>query len=97
MTEPVDEESYELKMASSAARAIREKLPEAIAWAALELIDGPLLENPHRVGAPLEGELAGRHGARVGPEYRVVYRIDDVNRIVEVIRIARRADIYGIG
>lgn len=43
---------YELVVASPAARAIRETLPEAVAYAVIDFITGPLLENPKRVGAP---------------------------------------------
>ena len=41
----------------------------------------------------LENELARLHGAHVG-DYRVIYRIDDEQRTVEVLRIVRRADVY---
>ena len=96
MTEQDQGEPYDVKLATSVSRAISETLPESVAWAALGLINGPLLANPYRVGAPLEDELAGKYGARIGPEYRLVYRIDDEQRIVEVLRIGRRADVYGI-
>jgi mRNA interferase RelE/StbE len=62
---------------------------------AVEFITGRLLQNPHRLGAPLGNELAGSYGARLGPDYRVVYDIDDDQRVVKVLRIGRRADIYG--
>jgi mRNA-degrading endonuclease RelE of RelBE toxin-antitoxin system len=52
------------------------------------------------MSAPVLGEPFGRYdglySAHVG-DYRVEYDIDDVNRVVEVVRVARRADIYGIG
>jgi mRNA interferase RelE/StbE len=37
--------------------------------------------------------LAGYHGARRGT-YRIVYRIDDSNRVVHVLDIDHRPDIY---
>jgi mRNA interferase RelE/StbE len=93
---PADSQGpYQLIMARSAARAVAEVLPQGAAWAVREFIDGPLLENPHRVGGPLRGRLEGKHAARVG-EYRVEYEIDDEARTVKVLRVARRADIYGI-
>lgn len=88
-------EPYQLRMASSAARAIAERLPEGAAWAVLAFITDRLLAHPHRVGTPLHGPLEGLHGAHVG-DYRVEYDIDDETRTVEVVRVARRADIYGI-
>jgi mRNA interferase RelE/StbE len=88
-------EPYGLQMASSASRAIAERLSEGAAWAVLAFISGPLLANPHRVGTALHGPLEGLHSAHVG-DYRVEYDIDDNARTVEVVRVARRADIYGI-
>jgi mRNA interferase RelE/StbE len=93
--EPEPEERYGLVVAGSAARAIQRELPEPVAWAAIEFINGPLLDNPRRVGHPLQNELAGLYGARVG-DYRVVYRINEEQREVEVIRVAHRAKVYGI-
>jgi len=58
-----------------------------------EFLKGQLLDNPHRVGKPLTRELAGYHSARRGA-YRVVYRIDDDARVVHVVRIDHRANVY---
>ena len=52
-----------------------------------------LAVNPHRVGKPLFGPLAGCHGARRGT-YRIVYRIDEDSRIVHVLDIDHRSEIY---
>ena len=84
-------------MASSAARAIAETLPESVAWAAQDFIAGPLIRYPRRVGALLDQELAGLYSARIGRDHRIVYRVDDEKCEIKVIRIAHRADVYGIG
>ncbi len=42
---------------------------------------------------PLFGPLAGCHGARRGT-YRIVYRIDEASRIVHVLDVDHRSDIY---
>jgi len=76
-----------------AVRAIRETLPEAVAFAVIDFITGPLLENPRRVGAPLREELDGVWSARRGT-YRIPYRIDDDNSEVVVLRVAHRRDAY---
>lgn len=86
---------YELVVAPAASRAISKVLPESAAWAVIDFINGRLLANPHRIGYPLHGRLAGLHGAHVG-NYRVEYDIDDEDRRVDVLRVAHRADIYGI-
>ena len=54
---------------------------------------GPLCENPHRVGHPLQRELTGLWSARRGA-YRVVYEIDDESAAVIVVRLDHRADVY---
>jgi mRNA interferase RelE/StbE len=96
VTEQADSDGpYELIVASSASYALSEVLPEGAAWAVIEFINGRLLDNPHRLGAPLHGALEGLYSAHVD-DYRVVYDIDDEARTVEVVRVARRADIYGI-
>jgi mRNA-degrading endonuclease RelE of RelBE toxin-antitoxin system len=84
---------YELVVTAPAARAIRKTLPEAVAFAVIDLITGALLENPKRIGAPLRGQLEGVWSARRGT-YRVLYRVDDENREVIVLRVGHRRDIY---
>ena len=86
------ESPWDLVVAGPARRAI-DRLPEKIALAVLDYLVGPLLENPHRVGKPLRGDLLGLHSARVGA-YRIVYEIDEGSRTVRVIYIDHRADIY---
>jgi mRNA-degrading endonuclease RelE of RelBE toxin-antitoxin system len=71
-----------------------ESLPGPIAWAVIAFCDGPLSENPHRVGKALRYQLSGLHSARRG-EYRVIYRIDDAVITVDVIRVRHRGRAYG--
>lgn len=84
---------YDIRFQPAARRAISNRLPETVATAVLEFCDATLAVNPHRVGKPLFGPLAGCHGARRGT-YRIVYRIDESSRIVHVLDIYHRADIY---
>jgi mRNA interferase RelE/StbE len=85
---------FEIHWASPAKRALR-RLPEKVATAAIELIYG-LASNPSRVGRPLRFELEGLHSVHRG-DYRVVYRIDDRHRRVQVLAIGHRADVYRRG
>jgi hypothetical protein len=55
-----------------------------------------LFENPHRVGEQLRGDLAGIHSARRGT-YRVLYRVNESQREVVVLRIDHRRDVYRPG
>jgi mRNA interferase RelE/StbE len=86
-------DGYELIVADPAARAIAETLPEPVAAAVIDFITGSLLENPRRVGRELRNELTGIHSARRG-SYRVLYRIDESERTVTVLRIDHRGDAY---
>ena len=74
-------------------RALAGKLPEAVAAAALAFITGPLLEEPHRIGKQLLPPLDDRFSARRGT-YRIIYRIDGEARVVTVVNIALRRDVY---
>jgi mRNA-degrading endonuclease RelE of RelBE toxin-antitoxin system len=89
----VTESRYEVVVTAPAARAIRETLPEAVAFAVIDFITGPLLDTPRRVGAALRDELEGVWRARRGT-YRILYRIDDDRREVIVLRVGHRGDIY---
>jgi mRNA interferase RelE/StbE len=89
----VTEARYELVIAPSARRQLREHLPENVGSAAYEFIVGPPLENPHRVGKRLHPPLADRHSARRGT-YRVVYRIDDELQRVTVVGVIHRSVAY---
>ena len=84
---------YRLRIASPAARALTDRLPEKVATAAFAFITGSLRDDPHRVGKPLEPPLAPAWTARRGT-YRILYTVDDTRRIVEVTAIRHRADAY---
>jgi mRNA interferase RelE/StbE len=90
----VTADPYELGMARPARRAISELLPQDVAAAAVEFITGPLLEMPYRIGKPLRGELAGFHSARLGTEWRILYRIDESKHTVVVEDIQHRSTAY---
>ena len=84
---------YELIVARPPARAIAETPPEAVRAAVIEFITATLIENPRRVGRELRNELAGIHSARRG-SYRILYRIDERQRTVTVLRVDHRGDVY---
>lgn len=86
---------YRLRIARPAAKALAELLPEKVAAAAYEFITGPLLDDPHRVGKPLDPPMAPAWTARRG-SYRILYHLDDTGGIVEVTAIRHRCDAYRI-
>jgi mRNA-degrading endonuclease RelE of RelBE toxin-antitoxin system len=87
-------EPYELGLARPARRAISESLPEDVPVAAVAFITGPLLEAPYRVGKPLRDPLSGFHSARLGTQWRVLYRIDESKHAVIVQDIQHRSTAY---
>lgn len=51
-----------------------------------------LKENPY-AGKPLSYDLAGLRSLRVG-KYRIIYKIDEENKIIYLISIGHRVKIY---
>jgi mRNA interferase RelE/StbE len=85
-------EAYELRTTPTV-RALSDTLPEAVAAAAYEFITGPLLTDPYRIGKRLLPPLDDRFSVRRGT-YRVIYGIDDTTRVVTVVDVAHRRDVY---
>jgi mRNA interferase RelE/StbE len=77
-----------------AARAERQlsQLPEKVAAAVAETL-ATIRENPRRVGKRLHFELEGVWSTRRGP-YRILYEIDARRRLITVIAIGHRSDVY---
>ena len=84
---------YTVIFSARARRNLHENLPLDVAAAAMETIDGPLTINPHRVGKPLDEPFDGYYSARRGT-YRIIYRINDDKRTVEIHSIRHRRDAY---
>ncbi len=84
---------YDVRLTSPAIRSLR-RLPPKLADAVQRFCDGPLADNPARVTKSLGAELDGMRSGYVGVAYRVLVRIDDHARVVHVMRIAHRADVY---
>ena len=92
MSDESSEQPYKLRTTSTVRRALSETLPEAVATAAYEFITGPLLREPYRVGKRLVPPMDDRFSTRRGT-YRIIYRIDDKNRVVTVVDVDHR-DVY---
>jgi len=89
VTEPAP---YRTRFTATARRDL-DRLPPRIVSAVIEFAFGDLAREPHRVGKPLGQELLGQFSARRGP-YRLLYRIDDAQLIVWILRVDHRADVY---
>jgi mRNA interferase RelE/StbE len=83
-------DAYEATLSVDAAKSIR-KLPKQVQRAVVAALTA--LENDPRGGKPLIGELAAIWSLRRG-DHRILYRIDDRERRVEVARLGHRRDVY---
>lgn len=83
---------YDLRITPEGARSL-DRLPEKILAAVAETIYGPLAENPQMLGRSLVGALEGLRVARRG-DYRIIYEIDEDERLVIVHRVKHRRDVY---
>lgn len=77
-----------------ARRALAEELPLKVAVGVSEFITGPLGESPRRVGKELGPPLTGVYSAHVMRDWRVLYVIDEEDRLVTVRDIRHRRDAY---
>jgi len=87
-----DERLWRVELTSPAIRDLG-RIPPRYASAIVEFLTAVLPINPPRMGKPMRNELEGLHGARRG-DYRVLYRIDQEQHAVFVIRIDHRGRIY---
>jgi Cytotoxic translational repressor of toxin-antitoxin stability system len=83
---------YTVRFTATARRDLG-RVPPRVLSAVVEFAFGDLSRQPHRVGKPLRRDLAGTFSARRGP-YRVLYRIDDEQLTVAILRVDHRADVY---
>ena len=84
---------YEVELKPRALKAIHEDLPPKIVDVVLYFINGPLRENPQRVGKLLDAPYRDTWSARRG-DYRIIYVIHkDLGKIV-VLDIKHRSHVY---
>lgn len=83
---------YSVRLRGAAAKEYR-GLPETIQQRVLEVLVG-LQQEPRPAGAkPLAGQLQGLLRIRIG-DYRVVYQVEDDERLISIIRIRPRGRAY---
>lgn len=98
-SEPVQEgvaeqpSPYTVLLSRQARRNLSENLPVDAAIAATETVEHAVAVNPARVGRPLDEPFDGYYSARRGT-YRIIYRIDEAKRVVEIHSIRHRRDAY---
>ncbi len=74
------------------ARRQFDRLSISVAGAVFETLRA-IAENPQRLGKRLTLEHEGRFSARRGP-YRIIYELVEDERLVRVIAIGHRRDVY---
>jgi mRNA interferase RelE/StbE len=84
---------YAVWMTSTTRRQLSGDLPEGVATAVLEFGAGPLAQDPHRAGKRMRPPLADQRNARRGT-FRVLYEVDAEARVVTILAIGHRRDIY---
>jgi mRNA-degrading endonuclease RelE of RelBE toxin-antitoxin system len=82
--------SYRLLYASGA-RQLVQRLPPDLKPLVKQAIER-LKDDPH-AGKALRFDLAGYHSL-ASQRYRIIYRVRDVDRVVEIHHFGRRADVY---
>lgn len=87
-------DTWSVDVTRPARRALADRLPSDVAFAAGELLTGALTRNPYRVGKLLNPPFTGDRAARVMREWRVIYRIDEQSHRVVVRSIRHRRDVY---
>ncbi len=83
---------WQLKLAPQAQRSLGQ-LPDKVATAIAVFMHGPLVENPRRVGKPLQNELVRYYSARQGT-YRIIHQLNEETHVIRVIRIDHRSHVY---
>ena len=82
---------YRIVFARSARREL-DDLPRSVGLRILRRIE-PLVSSPRPRGCRKLVGSTNLWRMRVG-EYRVIYRIDDVQRLIDIIAIRHRSDAY---
>lgn len=75
------------------ARRGLDRLPEKVASAVLEFLNGALSESPTRVGKFLRLDRIGEFTARRGT-WRIIYELDEERHVVRVLAVGHRANVY---
>ena len=83
---------YQIAIESGAKRSLESRIDTKIAESIIARIDS-LQQDPHS-GKPLKGPLKGKYRLTVRRHYRVVYRIDEQEKLVIVEKIGHRSKAY---
>lgn len=85
--------AYQIEYLDSVVEDDIPSLPKRIKSSIKKAIEERLMMDPVGFGKPLRYSLRGHRRLRVG-DYRIVYRIESESKIVLVVAIKHRKDIY---
>lgn len=85
--------SYKIEYAALVVKEDIPSLPTTAKSRIKTAIEERLMADPVGFGKPLRYSLKGHRRLRVG-DYRIVYRIDPHQRIVHVLAIKHRKEVY---
>lgn len=83
---------YKIAIERQAKRSLERRIDNDIVERIIQTIDR-LERNPY-LGKPLKGPLKGKYRLTVRRDYRVVYRIEEEQRLVVVERVGHRSKVY---
>ncbi|MDE0298533.1 MAG: type II toxin-antitoxin system mRNA interferase toxin, RelE/StbE family [Candidatus Poribacteria bacterium] len=83
---------YQIAIERGARRSLDREIDRGIVESIREKIDG-LQQDPYS-GMRLRGPLKGKYRITVRRDYRVVYRIDERQKLVIVEKIGHRSKVY---
>ncbi len=69
------------------------KLNKELARKIIKRVATHLIEDPVSLGKALTGQFSGLYRYRYG-DYRIIYIIDFEDRIIKILKIGHRKDIY---
>lgn len=85
--------SYHVEYLESVVKEDIPSLPKSVKVTIKKAIEERLMLDPIGFGKPLRYSLKGHRRLRVG-DYRVVYRIDPKQKLVIIVAIKHRKDVY---
>ena len=85
--------TYQIEYLPAVAKEDIPSLPKKMKSIIKKAIEERLMNDPIGFGKPLRYSLKGHRRLRVG-DYRIVYRIEHEKKIVLIIAIKHRKDVY---
>jgi mRNA interferase RelE/StbE len=83
---------YRIEFTPSAAKDYRSVKPTSLKSKIANALE-EIATNPHQVGKVLKASLTGYYSYRIG-KYRILYEILKKERVVVLLRIRHRRDVY---